>query len=148
MGIDLILDQITSPEDSIRLKSLEIVTDNDIVLDSGGDESAMVRLIDSFDGLEELFMSTFMSWNHMFYVWLALRRHEATLKRLVTHQRAVDNDIESSNHGFNMDCTNIAFDFEDDDEGLEGVNFSKLFMTHSVLSAWTVLAQNASLNIW
>ncbi|KAG5804947.1 hypothetical protein H9Q74_010403 [Fusarium xylarioides] len=108
------LSSIIEPQIPLQLKSLEIL---DFYLNTPHEAatskaSAITEFIDSFKGLEELFISicgptpSLQFWEHV-------AGHAATLKRFVYHQRLTDQDEELLNSRLGRDSSDLGLSLAD-----------------------------------
>ena len=107
-GWQELLDLLTQYPRLVRLKSLEILSTKE---DNGRGQS-ITRFLESFKGLEDLFLCTSISHNPL-DIWRSALHHKATLRRIVHHQREMDTDDESDQFEYYFDLQNLSFFPED-----------------------------------
>jgi hypothetical protein len=94
-----VLDHLVQMNQGSTLKSFELVIDT-ICLGSNnmGPEEQVKSIhtfLDSFSGLEDIFLMLWASWNPIFR---AILNHATTLKRLVIHERGHDEDASTDDN--------------------------------------------------
>jgi hypothetical protein len=109
-GWEDFLQHVSQSNQQIRLKSLEIqytIYYEDLVI-----EDTISDFLRTFEGLEELFVST-SSPSETVEVWRSVLCHKSTLRRFVHHQRSIDTDPNSRNFERECDLPDLSFYPED-----------------------------------
>ncbi|KAF5692058.1 hypothetical protein FDENT_3078 [Fusarium denticulatum] len=108
------LSSLVESQTPLQLKTLEIL---DFYLNTPHETATskaatITEFIDSFNGLEELFISI-CSPTPSPQFWEHVAGHAATLKRFVYHQRLTDQDEELLNSRFGRDSSDLGLSSED-----------------------------------
>ncbi|KAF5717576.1 hypothetical protein FMUND_5669 [Fusarium mundagurra] len=108
------LSSITETQTPLQLKTLELL---DFYLNTPHETAiskaaAITEFIDSFKGLEDLFISICGPTSSLQF-WEHVAGHAATLKRLVYHQRLTDQDEEMLNSRLGRDSSDLGISSED-----------------------------------
>jgi hypothetical protein len=106
-GYDDLLSEVLKLRCPIKLKALEIQEATTGLRMEHFYEYALRDFLDSFEGLEELFINQ-QGPQDSIRSWKGIARRHATLKRFVHHQRTVDLDEDSPYFEEEIDLPNLA----------------------------------------
>lgn len=110
-GWDILLEKAVQLRRPVRLRTLEILEGSG--MDSFDSLYTISRFLDTFDGLEELYVSV-AGPEDVADLWDGVIAHRATLKRFVHHQRIIETDFDSEHFEKEFDLMDLGCRYPSD----------------------------------
>ncbi|KAH8900342.1 hypothetical protein GQ53DRAFT_862345, partial [Thozetella sp. PMI_491] len=127
---DTFISAILKLDCPIRLRRFEIQDAPDM---SETGDRILRDFLDAFQGLEHIFICQPASDDDTLHLWESVRRHQATLKQFMYHQRAMNMDSQSIHFEQEMDQPDLGIGIEgiedyfyDEDNPLWGLNLESI----------------------